>query len=567
MVHGTRPQAAGDGCPETPTPETAGEAGTRRSMLGRVGLLAGAVGVTLLHGSEKSLAQTVGETVDIEPPAGNAALKLRPSGSVAPSTSAGGALNLDNSASVGAGAVLYSGQGASALGRLLVVNQDNPANPQNAVRIQNTGTASTVSILHDPAGGAGDSSAEALDIVSTNPLDTTLGVRGREEGRGTVKITHEKPARPDANASALSIALAGAGTAAQGIFIGNDAGNQTTGKLLNIRNGGPGTDRLVLSADGKLQLPVQGPSGGLVVGSDANLYRSAEGVLATDGGIAVADGVVLTAVDRTVADGVYAAAQVPKSTTVAIGAGGGLRGLKVAAAISVNGALAPTSLCMFNLSSAVTPAAKTDLNSVEVYKSSPQINGLSGVSAGVSGTTFSSFQHQLRLRPIASGTASFDHVYGVYVPPTNSVGAGWTVPDYAAVRIEAPGGTGSITQLVGIDIRDFRGRAANNYSLRSFGPAVHMRHSGGVSLGAQASPETLLHLRGNASVHGSLTVEAESANPPAPAPGTQARLYIKGGKLVIQWNRAGTVLYTTIALDCPGPYPAQSAVTTDTTAP
>jgi hypothetical protein len=93
-----------------------------------------------------------------------------------------------------------------------------------------------------------------------------------------------------------------------------------------------------------------------------------------------------------------------------------------------------------------------------------------------------------------------------------------------------------------------------------------MRHSGGVSLGAQATPETLLHLRGNASVHGSLTVESESANPPAPA-GTQARLYVKAGKLVIQWNRGGTVLYTIIALDSPGPYPAQTAVTTDTAAP
>ena len=55
-----------------------------------------------------------------------------------------------------------------------------------------------------------------------------------------------------------------------------------------------------------------------------------------------------------------------------------------------------------------------------------------------------------------------------------------------------------------------------------------MRHSGGVSLGAQATPDTLLHLHGNASAHGSLTVESESANPPAPAAGTQARLYVKG---------------------------------------
>ena len=203
MVHGTRPQAVDAGCPE-PSPLERGHA----ALVARQGRAsAGGVGVALLHGSERAHAQTIGETVDIAPPAGDAALKLRPSGSVAPSTSAGGALNLDNSASQGAGAVLYSNQGADALGRLLVVNQANPANPQHAVRIQNAGTANTVSILHDPAGGAGDSSAEAVDIVSTNPLDTTLGVRGQEEGRGTVKITHEKPARADANASALSIAL------------------------------------------------------------------------------------------------------------------------------------------------------------------------------------------------------------------------------------------------------------------------------------------------------------------------------------------------------------------------
>ena len=94
-----------------------------------------------------------------------------------------------------------------------------------------------------------------------------------------------------------------------------------------------------------------------------------------------------------------------------------------------------------------------------------------------------------------------------------------------------------------------------------------MRHSGGVSLGAQATPDTLLHLHGNASVHGSLTVESESTNPPAPAPGSQARLYVKGGKLVIQWNKGGKVLYTTIPLDSAGPYPVTPAVTTDTVAP
>jgi len=77
----------------------------------------------------------------------------------------------------------------------------------------------------------------------------------------------------------------------------------------------------------------------------------------------------------------------------------------------------------------------------------------------------------------------------------------------------------------------------------------------------------LLHLHGNSHMHGSVTVESESSHPPAPDSGTQARLYVKDGKLVIQWNRGGTVLYTTIALDSAGPYPAAPAVITDTVAP
>ena len=84
---------------------------------------------------------------------------------------------------------------------------------------------------------------------------------GRETGKGTVKITHGKPSGPDANASALSIALEGAGTACQGIYIGNDAGNPTTGDLLHIRNGGPGTDLLRLTAPGRLELADAGLRG------------------------------------------------------------------------------------------------------------------------------------------------------------------------------------------------------------------------------------------------------------------------------------------------------------------
>ena len=409
------------------------------------------------------------------------------------------------------------------------------------MRIQNAGTAHTVSIFHDPAGGAGDPTAEAVDIVSTNEQDTTLGVRGRETGRGTVKITHGKPNGSDANASALSIALEGAGTASQGIFIGNDAGNPTTGDLLHIRNGGPGTDRLRLTADGRLQLPAGGVEAGALT---------------------------LTPVDATVSNGRYVAAQLPVTSTITLNGGGGLRGFAVDAAITTGGTLDPTSLLMFSASSEVTPSAPTNVQSIEVFKSSLVLNGLPSTQDGVIGATFSSFQHQVRLRPIPTlGTSRITNVFGFYAPPTATVDTGWSVNNYSLLRIEPPGGSGAILNLTGVDIRDFRGRGTLNYSMRSFGPAVHMRHSGGVNIGSQATPASILHLRGNASYHGSLTVDQESTDAPAPTARQQARLYVKNGKLVVQWHDGGKTLFTTIPLEPSGPYPVTVPVTTDTTPP
>jgi Hyaluronidase protein (HylP) len=467
-------------------------------MLFGTGLAAGAIGIIAFPDAARAAPTIFDDTVEIAPPATAPALRLTPSGNVPNSPVTGGALHLNNSGSTGAGAVLCSNRGADALGRLLVVNQMNPGNPQHAVRVQNVGTASTVSIYHDPAAGTGDPSAEAVDIVSTNVQDTTLGVRGRESGRGTVKITHGKPDVPDANASALSIALEGAGTACQGIFIGNDAGNPTTGDLLHIRNGGPGTDRLRLTAAGRLEVA---------------------------------------------------------------------RAVSVVATISANGA-DPGSLQTYDAGTTVVPAAATNVQAVDAYRSRLTLNGISGVVNGFVGTALSSFQHQPRLAPIpGGGSGQLTSVFGFHSSPSATVDAGWNVNNYSPLRVEAPGGSGTILNLTGLDIRDFRGRAAFNYSMRSFGPAVHMRHSGGINVGSQATPDTALHVRGNPSFHGSVTVDRESADGPAPAAREQARLYVKNGKLVLQWNDGGKTLFTTIPLETSGPYPVTVPVTTDTTPP
>lgn len=115
----------------------------------------------------------------------------------------------------------------------------------------------------------------AQDVgTDANAMDTTVGISGYETGKGTLKVTHNKPVASvtvsDQNASALSLRANGVNTEAQGIFFdAEDTGY--AGKILNLRN--LGTERLVLNADGQLQLPTQGGTGGLLVGGDVNLYR------------------------------------------------------------------------------------------------------------------------------------------------------------------------------------------------------------------------------------------------------------------------------------------------------
>jgi hypothetical protein len=180
---------------------------------------------------------------------------LRPAGSFGASTSTGGALNLDNTANTGAGQIIYSNAGAGATGRLLNVRADNPQFGAAAVHVDYNGAGNAVEVVNTGTGNA----SVTLNVVSSNPNDTTLGVSGQELGRGTAKITHTGTGT-DVNASALSLNLAGVGTAAQGIFLNAPSG--TTGKLLNLRNAGD--QKIVATADGKLLA-----TGGLGVGNSA----------------------------------------------------------------------------------------------------------------------------------------------------------------------------------------------------------------------------------------------------------------------------------------------------------
>jgi hypothetical protein len=169
-------------------------------------------------------------------------LALLPQVDAPASTSAGGALLIDTTKSRGAGAVIYS-NAPTADGRLLSLRADSPTFNQAALSIAYNGSSHAATITQN---GTTSSAAEALVVTSQNPLDSTLGVSGRELSRGTIKATHTGSG-DDGDASALSLNLAGTGTAAQGIFL--DAPLSTTGKLLNLRNGGQ--QELVVTADGK----------------------------------------------------------------------------------------------------------------------------------------------------------------------------------------------------------------------------------------------------------------------------------------------------------------------------
>jgi hyaluronoglucosaminidase len=169
-----------------------------------------------------------------------------PAGRAGPAGSAGSAgppgslwTHLESSTSL----LLRSPAGLDADGRLLDVRANNPLFPTAAAHVEYAGTGNAVEVLSTSE----TPTSVALNVIATNPHATAFGVRGHELGRGTAKITHVGTGT-DANASALSLLLSGSGTAAQGIFL--DAPTGTTGKLLNLRNGG--VQQLVLTPQGRL---------------------------------------------------------------------------------------------------------------------------------------------------------------------------------------------------------------------------------------------------------------------------------------------------------------------------
>lgn len=211
--------------------------------------------------------------VQLNNPYANAALQVTQTGNASASASTGGAVNINNTGSTGAGLVIYSTQAAPS-GRLLNVNANSATFAQAAANVTNAGTGDALQVTQSgtgiglnltAAGGAtankhavsvgltntGSTSSSAMNITSANTAASSLQVTGVELSRGSIKVAHVGDAGGlDGNASGISIDLQTAGTAAQGIFLDATTG-ATTGKLIHLKNGG--AEKFSIDASGKLQ--------------------------------------------------------------------------------------------------------------------------------------------------------------------------------------------------------------------------------------------------------------------------------------------------------------------------
>ncbi|HES9201103.1 hyaluronidase HylP [Streptococcus pyogenes] len=178
-------------------------------------------------------------------------LQFKPNKSgIKPSSSVGGAINIDMSKSEGAGVVVYSDNDTSD-GPLMSLRTGKETFNQSALFVDYKGTTNAVNIaMRQPTT---PNFSSALNITSGNENGSAMQLRGSEKALGTLKITHENPsigADYDKNAAALSIDIVkktnGAGTAAQGIYINSTSG--TTGKMLRIRN--KNKDKFYVNPDG-----------------------------------------------------------------------------------------------------------------------------------------------------------------------------------------------------------------------------------------------------------------------------------------------------------------------------
>lgn len=174
-------------------------------------------------------------------------------------SSSGGVIFINNTNNIGTGIGIYSNAAGDALGNMINVKVDNPLYNQAAFYMNYDGLSNAVEIVSNSS----DTSSNALAVTGNNINDSTVGIIGYELGRGTVKITHNRPGSgTDSSASGLSIDLKGVGTRAQGVYVDSTETGGTLGNLLRLRN--ESVDKFVVNYQGNLAMAgnlVQGANG------------------------------------------------------------------------------------------------------------------------------------------------------------------------------------------------------------------------------------------------------------------------------------------------------------------
>lgn len=174
------------------------------------------------------------------------ALHIDQNGNTSASTSVGGAVLIENTGNTGAGLIIYSNRGSDATGRLLNIRADHAEFPQAALHIDYDGIGNALEVVNNST----DATSQAFNVVSNNPNDSSFTVTGQELAKGTAKIVHVGQADgSDSSASAISIDLQTAGTAAQGVYV--DATSGTSGDLLKLRNSS--VDVFVVDSSGNIE--------------------------------------------------------------------------------------------------------------------------------------------------------------------------------------------------------------------------------------------------------------------------------------------------------------------------
>ncbi len=176
------------------------------------------------------------------------ALKIEQNGTTSSLLSGPAGFQFDNSGNTGAGFGIFTS--AAFTGHPFQLYSTSVLAGVSAAYIQYHGLRQSLWIEHYGTGTNGN----AFLVDSHNTEDSSLGVIGREERRGTGKIRHIDPGGDDHNASTLSLKNDGVTTEAQAIFFDCDSPSGTVGeadkcgKFFNMRT--QGTEHFTMDSQG-----------------------------------------------------------------------------------------------------------------------------------------------------------------------------------------------------------------------------------------------------------------------------------------------------------------------------